>query len=248
MDASVEVFPTPDSWSMIARQYMASPIEEVTLKIKHSKSENIESFLIFQSSSTTVLRSAFEVINTSGDESGQDLSELDASHVEIGWEIFYQALTTIQDCPLLSSVKRFHIECIAAPSAAHSIGRIGSGVRELFSSLGPLDELTIHHRDLHVFLANFVDDLGNYTWEQPIVLPQVKELVISHPAMKVNAEAYMDAIVELAKSQHARGIPFERLTIRTWDIPARIGEELGRWVDTVDCDEGGECCHYVVVD
>ena len=53
----------------------------------------------------------------------------------------------------------------------------------------------------------------------------------------------IDAIVELAKSQHARGIPFERLTVHTWDIPAWIEEQLAQWVDTVDCD-GSVGCPY----
>ena len=244
MGANVEMFPTPDSWCMIARQYTAGPIEEVTLEIERYEFENIECSLTFRTSSTAVLRSGFEVIET-----GVDESEVEVSHEEISWEIFYQALTTIQGCPLLSRVKRLRIRYIATLSAAHGIRRIGSRVRELFSSLGPLDELTIHHCDLHVFLANFDDDLGNYTWEQPIVLPQIKELVISHPMMEVDEEACLDAVVELAKSQHARGIPFERLTIHMWDLPARIGEELMPWVGTVDCDwRGGPGVVTEVVD
>ena len=240
----MKIFPTPDSWNVIAHQYTASPIEEVTLEITYSELEDIECFLTFRSSSMSVLRSGFKVIET-----GVDEGELDIPRAHIGWEIFYQALTTIQDCPLLSHVKRLYIEYTAAIPAIYTYGtlRIGSRIRELFSSLGPLDELTIHGCDLRIFLAEFVEDLRYYNWMQPVVFPQVKELAILHPVMKDDVEECMDAIVGLAKSQHSLGIPFERLTVHMWDIPARIEEELMRWVDTVDCDGSGECCHYEVV-
>ena len=238
------VFPTPDSWNVIAHQYTASPIEEVTIETKHSESGNIECFLTFRSSSMTVLRSGFEVTET-----GVDGSRLGVPRAEIGWEILCQALTNLRDCPLLSHVKRIHIEYNATISDIYTNRalRIGRRVQELFGSLGPLDELTIHGCDLHIFLAKFVDDLGNCTWEQPVVLPRIKELAIMHPMAEdgvgIFAADVIDAIVELAKSQHARGIPFERLTVHTWDIPAWIEEQLAQWVDTVDCD-GSVGCPY----
>ena len=44
----------------------------------------------------------------------------------------------------------------------------------------------------------------------------------------------MEAILELAESQHRLGIPFERVTIRTRKLPVVMAEGLKRWVVTVD--------------
>ena len=238
MDAHIEIFPTPDSWNtIIVHRYTASPIEEVTLELEYSG--KIECFLTFRSPGTTNLRLGFEVTDTEVSE-----SVLDITHAEICGEIFYQALTTIQDSPLLSYVKRLRIEHQVAMPGIYTERalNVGRRVRELFSSLGPLDELTIRGCDPHMFLAKFVDGLGCYTWEQPIALPRIKELAILHPVLEDDPRESADAIVELAKSQHARGIPFERLTIHMRYIPEQtVEEELMRWVDTVDWEESGEC-------
>ena len=225
LNADVEIFPTPVSWNKIIRQYMASPIEEVSLGLKL---EDLQCSLTFRSSGATVVTSNFGVI-----EMGENEDAL--SFEELGWEIFYQALNTIQDRPLLSHVKRFHIKYTASMPDPHGMGYMMDTVRELFSSLGPLDELTIHGCDLRIFLAEFLGDLGFDDPEQPIVFPHIKELTILHPSMNTHYIECMDAIEELAKSQHALGIPFERVKIRMWDIPGGMAEELRRWVDIVDC-------------
>jgi hypothetical protein len=45
------------------------------------------------------------------------------------------------------------------------------------------------------------------------------------------------AIVELAKSQHALGIPFQRVTVRARVLPAGMAEMLEAWVGVADCCE-----------
>jgi len=97
-----------------------------------------------------------------------------------------------------------------------------------------LDKLTIDSCDLHIFLANFLGNPGLSRSEQPIVFPQVRELTILHP-MTMGPVGCEEAIAELARSQHSLGIPFERMTVRIWNIPEGVAETLEPWVGVVDC-------------
>ena len=231
MSANLEVFPNPVSWSTIIRQYTATPVEEVTLEIKHEY-EDIKCFLTFRSSETTAVKLGFQVT-----ESGLGEDQLNMPHAEMGWEIFSKALKAIQYHPLLPYIKRLHIEYKASVSNAYKMLRMAEEVRDLFNSLKPLDELTIRGCDLHIFLAAFLDGPGLDELEQPVVFPQIKDLTILHPEMEGDDMECMDAIVELAKLQHALAIPFERVTVRMWSFPEGMVEELKRWVGAVDCCE-----------
>ena len=162
MTTGLEVFPSPVVCDRIVRQYTASPVEEVALEIRHSEGE-IVCFLTFHCSDTIVVRLGFILYETDA-----NADDLNMSVVEMGWQIFSQALTTIQNHPLLSHAKRLHIK-----QGAYMLGRE-------------------------------VECMG--------------------------------AIVELAKSQHAMGVPFERVTVRTMGLHPEMAEELGRCVATVDCD------------
>ena len=233
MNPNLKIFPTPVLWNTIVHQHATNPIEAVTLEIKNPTDEDIGSFLTFRSSDTTTVRLGFNVNDTGADE-----AELNMPRAEMGWEIFSQALTTIRNHPLLSHVKRLHFEYRAAIPDTYEMLLVVAEVRELFSSLGPLDALTIRGCDLHVFLSDFLDDPVLDDLEGSIVFPHIKELTISHPAMGEDEVECLDAIVELAESQHALGIPFERITVHVWSLPAGMAEELGRWVDAVDCREG----------
>ena len=70
--------------------------------------------------------------------------------------------------------------------------------------------------------------------EQSITFPPIRELKISHPSLVDNEEEYMAAIVELARSQHALGVPFGRVTVRGEHFPTATTEMLGPWVGEVD--------------
>ena len=230
MSLTLRIFPTLLSWNTIVHQHTISPVEEVTLEIQAPEFDNIKSFLTFQASDATVVRLGFNIIETGVDR-------LNMPRAEMGWEIFSQALTTIQEHPLLSHLKRLHIQYNAVISDPQEMVYVAEGVRELFGLLGPLDELTIRGCDLHVFLSVFLDDPGLDDSEQSVVFPQVKKLTILHPMMEDDEVECMNAIVELAESQHTQGMPFERVTVRTRSLPAGMAEELGRWVSVVDCCE-----------
>jgi hypothetical protein len=230
MGSYLAIFPTPVLWDTIVHQYTANPIEEVTLEIDGPDDDSIRSCLTFRTSDATTVKLGFDVDNT-----GIDRDELIMPRAEMGWEIFSQALTTIRDHPLISHVKRLRIKYRAA--APHTFGMLAvvDKVRELFHSLGPLDELSICGCDLHVFLATFIDDPVFDDLEQPIVFPQIRELAILHPLMDDDEMECVDAIKELAMSQYILGVPFEHVTVRMWSLPDGMAEELGQWVARVDC-------------
>ena len=227
----LKIFPTPIPWSTIVHQHTTNSVEEVTLQIKNPTSQDIESFLTFRSSDAIIVRLGFNIDETDADE-----DELNMPRAEMGWEIFSQALRAIRDHSLLSHVKRLQFEYRAAISDTYGVLRRAAEILEILGSLGPLDALTICGCDLHVFLADF---LHNPVLDEsdPIVFPRVNQLTILHPVMEEDEFECMNAIVGLAQSQHALGIPFERVTVRRWSLPTGMAEELGRWVGAVDCCE-----------
>ena len=234
MTVDLEIFPTPASWSAIVRQYATGPIEEAKLEINPREHVEERCSLTFWSPDTTALRLAFDVSETGARE-----DELAMSLEDMGWEALSQAFTTIRNHPLLFHIKRLHIEYRAAVTDEDIMIRMVGKVRELFGSLRPLDELTIHGCDLHIFLPAFLDgaDMELLDLALPIVFPRIKELKILHPMMEDDEMECMNAIVRLAKAQHALGIPFERVMVRMWMLPVGMARELRRWVDVVDCRE-----------
>ncbi|KAF9783876.1 hypothetical protein BJ322DRAFT_1021645 [Thelephora terrestris] len=231
----LEAFPTPDLLNTIIHRYTESPIEEIELKIKPSEGDkDTDCSLTFRSSNATVVELSFKVTNT-----GLDEAELNVPRTEMGWRFFSQALTTIQHRPLLSHVKRLHIEHRAVVSNTYEMLCIAAKVPVLFDSLGPLDKLRIRGCDLHIFFDAFLENprLCN---SKPVVFPQVKKLVVLHPLMEIDETECTKAIVGLARLQHSRGIPFELVKVRMWNLPAGMAEELEQWVNVVDCDEEEE--------
>ena len=220
-------FPPPALLDSIARQYTRSPFEEVVFQIVPLYGLTVGCFLTFRSS--------------------------DASDIKFGYELlcldrqkFYrmallEAARSIRAHPLLSRTKPLRITYRDAISDAEQVAGLAQEVGELFGSMGPLDELTIEGCDLNVYLAPFLcpgEESGLSM--QPIKFPIVKRLTISRPLVRSNGERCMEAIVELAKSQRAKGIPFERVTVRGSVIPATMAERLMEWVGEAICCELSE--------
>jgi len=220
-----DIFPTSVSWGAIVRQYTRVPAEEVALEIKYSQDPIIACSLIFRSPDATVISLDFKV------------SASDEDDPEVPFEdVFSQASRTIRDHPLLPNIKRLRIEYrfLMSPSL---LTRIANEVGRLFQSVGPLDELTIYGCDLRSYLTPFLNLPERNNMEQPVVFPPIKKLAISHPFMQYYEEECMAAIVELAKSQHARGVPFEHVTVCVGKLPTAMREGLRPWVAAVDCYE-----------
>ena len=230
VDANLEVFPTPAVWNTIIHQYMASPIEEVTLDMKRLEDEQTSCFLTFQSSDATVVKLGFTVHETGAGE-----VDLSTSIADMSWQMFSQALMSTRNHPLLSHVKRLHIKQRTFIPTAYQMPWVASKFHQLICSLGPLDELTIRGCDLNTFLANFIDSPELNRWRKPAAFPQTKELKIQDPSVGGNEVRCMETVVELAKSQHALGIPFECMMVCMLRLHPEVAEELGRWAAAVDC-------------
>ena len=231
----LEIFPAPTELSKITDQYTTSPnpVEEVTLEIEPALSEAfIKCSLTLRSSNETIVRLGFQVLDT-----GLKEDELLMSLEEIGCEAFNQAHRTIGNHPPLAHIKRLHVKYPAAIEDSDLVLFMANEVGRLFGSMGPLDSLTIEGCDLRIYLASILDLPEFEDLEQQIVFPPVNELTILHPLMDDIEEECLEAIVELAKSRHALGIQFGRVTLYTEWLPAGMAERLKQWVGEADCYE-----------
>ena len=214
---SQEIFPASVSWNAIIRQYTRSPVEEAALEMVSSWT-TVECSLTFRSPDASI-RLHFKHI-AEDDDHFEALKEMD-------FEVFSQASRTIQDLTLLTNIKRLHVS-----NGLSATARITDIAGPLFESVGPLEELILHHCDMQAYLGPFLDDWGIRDLGKLVEFPPIKELTISHPLHPLKFEA---AVVGLVESQHALGIPFERVTIRMDCLPAEMAEKLRPWVGTVHC-------------
>ena len=226
VDTSPGVFPDPDSWKAIARQYTTSPVEEVTLEVKGPEYSSIFTYsLTFKSSDATTVSLGFRAI-----ELDREVHVLGPSDEEMNFEIFSQACRTIRGHPQLSNLKRLHIK--NSSQFFDDDDDYTTNMTEVlwgfFGSLGPLDELIMYRCDPQVFVSEIENANRAFS--------VVKELTLLDICM-VDEERCGDAIVELARSQREMGKPFERITVHGWGIPQAMAGELRRWVGEVDCYE-----------
>ena len=208
-----EIFPTSVSWNTILRHYTRSPIEEATLEIRPGPAP-LTCKLTFGSPDATTISFGFIEIEDPPDYDEYGIRYIN-SQVS---EIFAQAARAIRNHPQLANIKRLHI--------SHSFRSYGyfiedrqtiTEVGRLFDFLGPLDEMTIYHCDLRLYF-------------QLPRIPPTKKLTLLHPTKLSGCTA---GIVSLAKMQHARRIPFERVVIRSEELPEGI-EGLIPWVGSVE--------------
>ena len=200
-------------WNAIARQYTRSPVEEVTVEIIVSKA--ITSKLTFRSTDGAVIELCSELVHG----------------LYISFQrIMAQATRIIQDHPQLANIKRLHLCHRLDNLFPQALSDIANEVGQLFKSVGPLDALTIYNCDLRPYLQSLLTSEEDI--EEPVVFPPTKELTISHP-VKVSKEECV-AVVELAKSQHALGTPFERVIIRREMMFTGMEENLRPWVGSVE--------------
>jgi hypothetical protein len=218
-----EIFPPSALWKTIVHQYTKSPVEEVTLEIRATSVVTCK--LAFRSADATVVELYSKIIGEEDDEENVPLVE------DIHHKVFAQATRTIRDHPQLASVKHLHI-CHSYRSVdSTEVSHVANGVRQLFESVGPLDELTIHHCDLRPYLYSF---LPEHDTEEPIVFPPIQKLTILHPLCLFD-ELCTTGLVGLARSQHALGIPFERVEIWNKGMSVEVEQSLRPWVGSVEC-------------
>ena len=125
-------------------------------------------------------------------------------------EVLIQASRAIWDYPQVANVQRLRIYHNFRFSLPVGDSLIANEVGSLFETVGALDELTIYESDLRPYLLLFLGPPERRA-RRPVAVPQVKVLVISH-LVKLTEDKGM-AIVELAKLQHERVIPFECVAV-----------------------------------
>ena len=257
-----DIFPASVLWNTIVRQYTKSPVEEVALEIKFPDDPIITCSLTFRSTNADVLNLDFQV-SPSDDEEEDDEYETRFPSDELHYEVFHQASRTIRDHPLLTNVKRLWISHRAPVFGTNQFPRFSDEVGQLFKFVGPLEELTTYACDLHLYSNPSPTPPGFYDVVRPVVFPPIRKLTISHPLLEGGHsivlwlfpvpvltfspladyertrrnETYVATIVELARSQHTLGIPFERVTLRMKGLPPAMAGGLAPWVSAVDCYE-----------
>ena len=208
-------FPDFDQWNAIARQYTRGPAEEVVLE--STATSIVTCTITFRSPDDTVIKLCFRDTAAVNYNEGADVQAY----------AFYRAVQKIRDHPR-ADIKRLRISHGSKPG---ELPEIANGIAELFQSLGPLDELTIFSCNILPFFPSFFD-IQDYYVREPVVFPRIKELTIRHPAS--SDEVCTTAIVGLAKSHHALGIPLERVIFCATSMPPGMEEAVRPWVGSVE--------------
>ena len=227
-----EIFPASVSWNTIIQQYTTSPVEEVALEMV-SLWSTLECSLTFWSPNASVMRLRFEFEDKEGDQ-----GELETFFVEMHCEVFSQASRTIRDLALLTDIKRLHVHHVGPVFVGETqpVMPIANEVGRLFKSVGPLEELIFRSSQTERYFDSLFSNPESLYTKHPIVSPPIpiKELTVSHPIYESD-ESFMAAIVGLVKSQHALGVPFERVTVRMHHLPTDMEEKLRPWVGAAHC-------------
>ena len=255
---SEEIFPSLDLWNTIVHQYTRRPVEEVTFQITHTPDIMCKlAFNSSDGSVLKLCFEVSGYWGEDGDEDDEDDDEggdgdededededgdedeeedEDDSEDEYGDEdefesktkiynkVFAQATRTIQDHPQVTDVKRLRT-CHNFPAVHwHTVNKLC----QLFESMGPLDELTLHCCHLPAYFDSIFKD----GVKKKVVFPPIKQLTISHGECTYGM--YIQ-IAELAKLRHGLGIPFERVII--YDESERlkgVEKRLRPWVGSVE--------------
>ena len=220
-----ELLPTSVPWDTIIHQYTRGiSVEEVALELRPLYDH---CSLTFRSTDTSAIRLGFELVPVSdeGNEPEIDFAEIDS-------EFYSQGFRVIQSHPLLPNAKRLHIRSGYPGFYVLEMEPFATEIGKVFGRLRSLDELTIGGRDMRPYHAAFdsLDDSGKL-----VAFPPIKHLTILRPWAEGAEEECADAIVGMVKSQHTRGQPFERVTIRADNLPVTMAERLRRWANVVDC-------------
>jgi len=207
-----DAYPPSILWHTITRQYAKGTTDRVVLEMTMDWDLSIDSSITFRSSDGAALKfSYFHGVF------GEDFDmEMRMKRWLPG--VFSQALRTIRDHPLLANVRHLCIK--GRVTLTDNFGLATEGVGQLLGSMGPLENLTLDGCDIRPYLDAFLDTPLFPESIQPTSFPPIKELAIIHPMQSFHdEEVYGSAIVEFARSQKARGIPFERMTFFTSPFP-----------------------------
>ena len=219
------IYPPPDPWSMITRQYTKGTVEQVVLKITMDEYLTIDSLITFWSSDGDALQLCYT------HQSIEDQDPMNEILNERLPDVFSQAFRTIRDHPLLAKIRYLCVR--GGDLVAGNLELATNDVGRLFGSMGPLEKLTLDECDLRPYLDPFLDTPQFPDAIQLASFPSIKKLVIINPIQSLHDEVHASAVVQLARSQYTRGIPIGFVTFRT-SVPFLVVDELVRWVSAVE--------------
>ena len=99
--------------------------------------------------------------------------------------------------------------------------------------MGPPENLALDGRDLRLYLDAFLDAPFFPEVIHPVSFPAIQEFVTIRPVRSFHSKVYVATIVELARSQPTRGVPFEPMDFCT-RVPFLVADELVTFVDTIN--------------
>jgi len=220
------IYPPSKPWNTIVHQYTKGTVERVVFEMMMNEEYRIDCSIAFRSSDGAVLKLCYT------HHTGEVEYDIEAILEEENPGIFSQTFQTIREHPLLASVKHLYIR--GGDLVAENLEPVTNAVGRLFGSMGPLENLTLDGCNLHPYLDPFLDTPLFPEAIQPTSFPPIKELVIVDPVQSLHDNMVCAAaIVKLVKSQHARGVPFERVEFRT-TVPTPVIDELAGFVGRVE--------------
>jgi hypothetical protein len=209
-------------WEYVHPRCMKSPVEEVVVEIEASNTMTAKVTFRYADAAVTELR--FKAHEPSPYMCRETLTD---------------STKMVLDHPHLANAKSLRVCHNFLPFYSLKIPHIADNIGKLFKSMGPLDELTIYHCDLRpYFHSSLISRKGavkgsvKKSVKKSVVFPPARVLSFLHPLSVSDQEC--TAIVELAKSHHALGIPFERVVFRGGEIFKGMEEKLGPWVGSVE--------------
>ena len=216
-------FPT---WNMIPPQHIPSQVNEIALELNQLPFFDLSCSLSLLSPGPETLKLDYRM--TGIIEDGV-MAPLEGDSVEV-------ASHTIQDRPLLEDVKRLHIQDRHRFVSSDHLGRVTKVVRRLLKSMGSLEELTLDISDLRPYLAPFFNTPDFNDLEKSHTYPQIKCFTISNRRSALEMDSRI-AIAQFVESQHALGIPIERIVLRTVGPAEDLAEMVQPWVGVVHCHQ-----------
>ena len=222
------IYPSSAPWNAIVHQYTKGTVEQVMLEMTMNEVFHIDCSITFRSSDNATLKLCYTHYNV------DEEYEMEAILEERLPRILSQAFQTIRDHPLLANVKHLHIR--GGNLVGGNLKLVTNAAGRLFGFMGPLENLTLDGCDLRPYLDAFLDTPLFPEVIQPALFPPIKELAIINPVQSFCDKVYATAIVGLTRSQYTRGVPFERVELRT-TVPHLVIDELAAFVNTVEWDD-----------
>ena len=219
-----DAFSATTTWHAVPPQNMAAHVDAIILEL--TAVEDVTCFVSFVSSGPTTFQLGYKIVT----EEGYSDTPWRSLQIEYA-EVISQASKLIRNHPFLANIRRVHIRDRHSHLCPHLLPHITNHIGQLFSSLGPLDDLVLETSDLEPYLAPFLNipdgTSSVFTCPQILVLT-----IVDNPQQCLNGDSEA-GIVGFAKAQHSLGIPFEQVVLQLNNNSVKMAERLQTWVGSV---------------